>query len=206
MSNYVERFSTAERVLHWFVTAGFLTLVLSGLGLYSRLFTGYFNLFGGGQNAILFHKIAGCIFFVSSLMLFLSHKKDITSFDDDDREWIRGRGGYLSRKESHFNAGKFNAGQKLFGIFIGGATLVLGVSGIIIWMPLSFPLLVVQFSLFMHGLSFVLAVLFVLVHVYLATVGNPGTLEGMLYGHVRKIWARKHHPKWYREVSDGQGE
>jgi hypothetical protein len=31
-------------------------------------------------------------------------------------------------------------------------------------------------------------------------VGNPGTLESMLYGNVRRIWARKHHPKWYKEV------
>jgi len=22
----------------------------------------------------------------------------------------------------------------------------------------------------------------------------------MLYGNVRRIWARKHHPKWYKEV------
>ena len=39
-----------------------------------------------------------------------------------------------------------------------------------------------------------------IVHVYLTTIGNPGTLEGMLYGNVRRIWARTHHPKWYKEV------
>jgi hypothetical protein len=32
------------------------------------------------------------------------------------------------------------------------------------------------------------------------TIGNPGTLEGMLYGNVRRIWARTHHPKWYKKV------
>jgi len=47
---YVERFNTAERVLHWFVAASFFTLLLSGLGLYSRLFHGYFDLFGGGRG------------------------------------------------------------------------------------------------------------------------------------------------------------
>ena len=44
ISKYMERFSTKERVLHWFVTLTFFTLLLSALGLYSRLFTGYFNL------------------------------------------------------------------------------------------------------------------------------------------------------------------
>ncbi|RNC67522.1 MAG: formate dehydrogenase subunit gamma [Desulfuromonadales bacterium] len=201
-SRYVERFSAKERVLHWFVTIAFFILVFSGLGLYSRLFTGWFDLFGGGKGAILFHKIAGLLFFASSLLLFLSHRKEITTFDEDDRDWVTKRGGYLSREEEHFNSGKFNAGQKLFGIFIGAATVALGVSGVFIWAPTAFPRLIVQFSLLLHGLTFVLAVMFVIVHIYLATIGNPGTLEGMLYGHVRRIWARKHHPKWYREVGE----
>ena len=77
MSNYIERFSTSERVLHWIVSAGFFTLLLTGLGLYSRLFNGYFNMFGGGQNAIMIHKIAGVVFFFSSLYMFLNHRKDM---------------------------------------------------------------------------------------------------------------------------------
>lgn len=202
MSNYVERFRTSERVLHWFVTVTFFTLLLSGLGLYSRLFNGYFNVFGGGQNAILFHKIAGVLFFGSSIFMFLNHKKDMTTFDEDDKAWIEKRGGYLSRDESHFNIGKYNPGQKVFAIFIGATTIILGITGLVIWNPLSFPRTLVQLSLMGHGLMFVLAIMFVVVHVYLATIGNPGTLESMLYGNVRKIWAKKHHPKWYKEVAD----
>ncbi|MEK7365253.1 MAG: hypothetical protein AABZ68_01060 [Candidatus Deferrimicrobiota bacterium] len=30
----------------------------------------------------------------------------------------------------------------------------------------------------------------------LSTIGNPGMLDG----NVRRIWARRHHPKWYKEV------
>ena len=81
MSKYVERFNTKERVLHWFVAASFFTLLLSGLGLYSRLFHGYFDLFGGGAGAIVAHKYAGAVFFVSSLMLFLNHAKEMFTFD-----------------------------------------------------------------------------------------------------------------------------
>lgn len=201
MNNSIERFSTSERVLHWIVTASFFTLLLSGLGLYSRLFTGYFNLFGGGSNAILVHKIAGVLFFLSSLYMYLSHRNDISTFDEDDRKWFQLRGGYLSRNESHFNIGKYNPGQKLFAIFIGVSTLILGITGIFIWMPTSFPRLIVQLSLMIHGLIFVCSIMFVVVHVYLATIGNPGTIEAMLYGNVASRWARKHHPKWYKEVT-----
>lgn len=201
MSKYIERFSTSERVLHWVVTASFFSLLLSGIGLYSRLFNGYFSLFGGGRNAILVHKIAGVIFFFSSLYMYLNHKKDVSTFDEDDKAWIEKRGGYLSRDASHFNIGKYNPGQKLFAIFIAAATLLLGVTGIFIWMPASFPRWLVQLSLMTHGLMFVGSIMFVVVHVYLATIGNPGTIEAMLYGDVRKIWAKKHHPKWYKDVT-----
>lgn len=201
MSKYIERFSTSERVLHWIVTASFFSLLLSGIGLYSRLFNGYFTLFGGGRNAILVHKIAGVVFFLSSLYMYLNHKKDVSTFDADDKAWIEKRGGYLSRDASHFNIGKYNPGQKLFAIFIALATLLLGVTGLFIWMPAVFPRWLVQLSLLTHGTLFVGSVMFVVVHVYLATIGNPGTIEAMLYGNVRKIWAKKHHPKWYRDVT-----
>ena len=201
MSNYIERFSTRERVLHWIVSAGFFTLLLTGLGLYSRLFNGYFTLFGGGQNAILIHKISGVVFFFSSLYMFLNHRKDVSSFDADDKRWIDQSGGYLSRNASHFNIGKYNPGQKLFAIFIAAATLALGLTGLFIWTPTAFPRWIVQLSLMVHGLMFVGAVMFMVVHVYLATIGNPGTIEAMLYGNVRKRWAKDHHPKWYKEVT-----
>ncbi len=201
MTKYVERFNTAERVLHWFVAASFFTLLLSGLGLYSTMFHGYFNLFGGGQMAILVHKYAGVVFFFSSLLLFFNHGREMIRFDDDDRVWFRSLGGYLSRDPSHINSGKFNAGQKGFGIFMGIATLLLGVTGIINWFPASFPRGIVQFSLMAHGLLFVLFVMIMIVHVYLTTIGNPGTLESMIYGNVRKIWAKVHHPKWYEEIT-----
>ena len=202
MNNYIERFSTSERVLHWIVTVSFFTLLLSGLGLYSRLFTGYFNFFGGGQNAILVHKITGVIFFFSSVYMYLNHKKDVSTFDNDDKEWVGKQGGYLSRDTAHFNIGKYNPGQKLFALYIAAATAVLGVSGIFIWVPTMFPRWIVQTSLLMHGLMFVGSIMFVVVHVYLATIGNPGTLEAMLYGDVKRNWARKHHPKWYKEVTN----
>ncbi len=201
MPRYVERFNTKERVLHWFVTLTFFTLLLSGIGLYSRLFVGYLDFFGGGQGAIAVHKFAGVLFFFSSILLFLNHRKEVATFDADDRSWFRQLGGYLSRDPDLLPAGKFNAGQKAFSIFMVLATALLGVTGVINWYPLAFPRALVQFSLMLHGLLFVLFVMLIVIHIYLGTIGNPGTLDGMLYGSVRRIWARKHHPKWYKEIT-----
>ncbi len=200
MPNSIDRFNTADRVLHWIVACSFFLLLLTGLGLFAHTFFGYFTLFGSPQQGITVHKWAGAIFFVSSLLLFLRHAAETCHFDDDDRRWIAKLGGYLSRKHEEIPQGKFNAGQKLFGIFSGIATLVMGGTGIIIWNPTAYSRELTQFALMLHGLFFTLFMVGMVVHVYLATIGNPGTLEGMLWGRVTKGWAKKHASKWYRKM------
>ncbi len=197
--NRIERFSTKERVLHWVVTLSFFTLMLTGLGLFSPMFRGFFAFFGGGQNAILIHKTAGVLFFFTSLMLYMQNRSEISNLTENDWNWIRKKGCYLSKEDCHFNMDKFNPGQKLFALFIAGATLVLGVTGVFIWEPTIFPRVLVQLSLMLHGLMFVCAIMFVIVHIYLATLGNPGTLESMLWGNVTRSWAKHHHARWYKE-------
>jgi len=201
MPNYVDRFTTLDRFLHWTVAISFFLLVLSALGLYAHTFFGYFDLFGGPQQGILVHKIAGVVFFISSVLLFLRHVGETCSFDADDRKWIAKCGGYLSRKHQEIPQGKFNAGQKLFGIFAIIAALVMGATGLVIWDPTAYSRALTQFSLMLHGIFFTLSMVGMIVHVYLATIGNPGTLEGMLYGQVRKRWARKHASKWFQKVA-----
>jgi len=201
MPNYVDRFDALDRIVHWVLAISFFLLVLSGLGLYAHTFCGYFDLFGGPQQGILVHKIAGVAFLVCSVLLFLRHMGAICRFDADDRRWIAKLGGYLSRKSEEIPQGKYNAGQKLFGIFAIIAALVMGVTGWVIWDPTAFGRELTQFSLMLHGLFFTLWMVGMIVHVYLATVGNPGTLEGMLYGQVRKSWAKKHAVKWYEKVA-----
>jgi formate dehydrogenase subunit gamma len=200
MSRYIERFNAAERVLHWTVAISFFILVLTGLGLYAHSFFGYFDFFGGPRQGILFHKVAGVLFAVSSLLLALSHFKELFTFDEDDRLWMKNFGGYLSREKREIPQGKFNCGQKLFGIFSLASTVGMAVSGLIIWDPTAFGRGLTRFSLMIHGFFFTLFIMGVIIHVYLATIGNPGTLDGMLYGKVRKSWAKMHAIKWYRKV------
>ncbi len=200
-TTYIERYGTFDRVLHWTAAVSFFVLVLSGLGLYAQTFFGYFNFFGGPQNGILAHKWASGFFFISSVVLFLRHAAETCRFDEDDRRWFKAFGGYLTRDKSKIPQGKYNAGQKVFGIFAFTATLIMGVTGIIIWDPTFFARALTQWSLMLHSLFFTLFMMGIIVHIYLATIGNPGTLEGMLWGRVRKVWAQRHAIKWYRQVT-----
>ena len=146
-------------------------------------------------------KIAGIVFLITSVLLFFAHAKDTCCFDSDDRKWFGASGGYLSKDESKIPQGKFNAGQKLFAMFSFIAALVLGITGFVIWDPTAMERGMTQFSLMLHGLFFILIMMGAVVHIYLATIGNPGTVDGMLWGHVKRIWAKKHASKWYKEVA-----
>ncbi len=89
----------------------------------------------------------------------------------------------------------------MFGIFAFVATLVMGATGLVIWNAATLERTVTRFSLMFHGLFFVLFMMGVIVHIYLASIGNPGTLEGMLWGQVKKDLGQKTRHKWYRDVS-----
>jgi formate dehydrogenase subunit gamma len=203
MAKYVDRFNATDRIIHWVVAISFFLLLLSGLGLFAHTFFGYFTLFGSPQQGILVHKWAGPVFFICSILLFLRHAGDTCRFDADDRRWVAKFGGYLSRQRQEIPQDKFNAGQKLFGIFAMIAALVMGATGLIIWDPTAYSRGLTQFALMLHGLFFTLFMVGMVVHVYLATIGNPGTLEGMLWGRVTKGWAKKHASKWYQKIVKG---
>ena len=201
MTQYVHRFNAVQRVLHWTAAGSFFVLLLSGLGLFAHAFFNYFDFFGGPVRGILFHKWAGIIFLSSSVLLFLGNAREVCRFDKDDRRWFAALGGYFSRKKPELPQGKYNAGQKLFGIFSILATLVMGATGLMIWNPIAYDRSLTQFSFMLHGLFFILFMMAAIVHIYLGSIGNPGTLEGMLWGRVKTIWAKKHAIKWYKEVT-----
>jgi formate dehydrogenase subunit gamma len=41
----------------------------------------------------------------------------------------------------------------------------------------------------------------IIVHIYMGTAAVPGAFRGMILGWVQPAWARSHHPKWYRDIS-----
>jgi formate dehydrogenase subunit gamma len=200
MSKYIVRHNAAERVMHWTLVVSFFILVLTGLGLYAHSFFGYLNFFGGAEQGMLFHRWASILFIISSVYLFLGNIKETLTFDADDAAWLKAGGGYLSREKKELPQGKFNAGQKLFAVFAIFSTVVMAVSGFVIWFADSFGRALVQFSLMIHALFFIFFVVAAIVHIYLASIGNPGTSSGMLWGQVTRGWAKKHSSKWYKAM------
>jgi formate dehydrogenase subunit gamma len=57
-----------------------------------------------------------------------------------------------------------------------------------------------QIANVIHAISAVLWIALILGHIYLGTVGVPGTLQAMTQGEVTAEWAQEHHNLWYEEL------
>ena len=118
----------------------------------------------------------------------------------EDAEWIKAAGGYLWHVENVPEIGKYNPGQKMFFLTVAlfGAGMV--VSGFIMWFPLGFSVKLVRLMYVLHALGFVVIFAFFFVHLYLVTIGAPGSAPAMFTGWVTKAWVKKQHPKWLKEM------
>ena len=67
----------------------------------------------------------------------------------------------------------------------------------------AFSIPVIRFALMLHSFAAVALIVVIMVHIY-AALWVKGTITAMVEGWVTKTWAKKHHPRWYREVRQKQ--
>ncbi len=98
--------------------------------------------------------------------------------------------------------GFFNGGQKLqFWEIVGGCAVYL-ITGIILWSGAHvFGRWPVAISYVLHDISALIMLGGIFIHIYLSTIGEPGTFQAMTRGAVSEPWAWTFHPAWYREVT-----
>ena len=120
----------------------------------------------------------------------------------EDLEWMKCAGGYLWHVDKVPEVGKYNPGQKMFFLAVAIFGAVMVVTGLIMWFPLSFPSSLVRWLFVLHALGFVVIFAFFFVHLYLGTIGSPGSLDAMTTGWVTRAWLKKQHPKWLKEMEE----
>ena len=76
------------------------------------------------------------------------------------------------------------------------------ISGLIMWFPLGFSAATVRFMFFLHALGFFVIFPFFFIHLYLGTVGVPGSFSAIMNGYVTRAWCEKQCPKWLREMEE----
>jgi formate dehydrogenase subunit gamma len=202
----VERYNVSERRNHWFTALCFILLALSGLALFHPSLFWLTNLFGGGPWTRILHPFIGVVMFVSfaGLAVRFWHHNAMT---DNDKKWLsQWRDVMQNRDDKLPEVGRYNGGQKLlFWVMVACMALLL-LTGIVIWQPYftpSSPVTLARIAVLLHALAAFVLILGIIVHVY-AAIWVKGSVGAMTRGYVAKVWAKKHHPAWYREVTGGR--
>ncbi|WP_434526291.1 formate dehydrogenase cytochrome b556 subunit [Photorhabdus asymbiotica] len=194
------RHSPLERVNHWAVVLCFLFTAISGLGFFFPSFNWFMNIFGTPQLSRILHPFVGSVMFVLFIFMFFRYFKH-NFIDKDDIVWLKNIDKILKNEEVG-DIGRYNLGQKVVYWSISVCLILLAVSGIIIWRPYFadfFSIPVIRIALLVHSVSAIGLILTIIVHAY-AAFWVKGSIRAMVEGWVTRGWAKKHHPRWFREV------
>jgi len=201
----VARWSTANRILHWYTAILFIILAITGLSmLFGRAvlipllgpegFAAWADISKG------LHNYGGPAFSIGVVLMLVFWARHNLP-EKGDWNWLR-QGGGLIGKGKHPPAGRINAGEKILSY---GAMLTFGVAVVVSGFILDFPNYgqgreLMQIASVIHSIASLIWVAITLGHIYLGSVGQEGALEGMSTGRVDENWAKQHHSRWYEEV------
>ncbi|CAX62068.1 formate dehydrogenase-O subunit gamma [Erwinia billingiae Eb661] len=196
----IQRYSAPERINHWIVAFCFVFAALSGLGFFFPSFNWLMHILGTPQLARILHPFIGVIMFAAFLLMFLRYWRD-NLIERDDLEWAKNIR-KVAQNEEVGDTGRYNFGQKcVFWAAIVSLLLLLA-SGIVIWRPYfagAFSIPIIRLALVVHSVSAVVLIMVIMVHIY-AALWVKGTITAMVEGWVTPAWAKKHHPRWYRQI------
>src|ERR1041384_1913418 len=74
-------------------------------------------------------------------------------------------------------------------------------TGLLMGFPEGSGRFLVAISYIFHDVFALIMLGGIFIHIYLSTIGQPGTFHAMTRGVVTRAWAWTHHPAWYREVT-----
>jgi formate dehydrogenase subunit gamma len=198
----IQRYTPNERSNHWITAISFVLLALSGLAMFHPAMAPLYVVLGGGQWTRILHPFIGCVMFVSFLILALRFWHH-NYLDRNDIQWMKQIGDVLANREDRLpEIGKYNAGQKLLFFTMVACLLLLLLSGIVIWrryFSFYFPITIIRIAALTHAAAAFVLIVGIIVHIY-AAIWIKGSVGAMTRGTVTYGWARKHHPRWFREL------
>jgi formate dehydrogenase subunit gamma len=193
------RFDGAQRAAHWANALLFGILMLTALPLY---FGSLSDVVGRRALVATIHVWSGVVLPVPIVISLLGPwgsrmRRDlrrINVWTKDEVRWLRLLGGSNAPKV----VDKFNPGQKLNAIFIGGSIVVMLATGFILKWFRFFPVNWRTGATFVHDvLAF--AIFAVVIGHILFAVAHRDAMRSMIKGWVSESWAARNAPGWLRE-------
>lgn len=202
MKREIQRYNAAERSNHWAVAILFVLAGLSGLALFHPALFWLSALFGGGVWTRILHPFIGGAMFLLFLLMALRFARH-NCLNDNDRRWLGRLGDVLhNREEGLPEVGRYNAGQKLLFWTLVLCMLVLLASGLVIWRQYfshAFSIGQIRLAALAHATAAFVLIASIIVHIY-AAIWIKGSVGAMLHGKVSRLWARKHHAGWLKDI------
>ena len=196
--------STAyERIVHWYLALTCLLLIVSGLSMMFHSFNFIGVPFGGLKNLKAIHNVTGLLFIPALLLATITWWKEAGIFNlPGDFKWLAKGGGYLWKVDKVPETGKYNPGQKIFFLTIVIFGLAMIVSGLLICYSEGQSKALINWMYTLHALGVVVIFSFIIIHIYLATVGVPGLTSVVFTGYTSRDWCLSKMPKWLREKEE----
>ena len=204
----IERFTRAERYVHWATTVLMLTLIATGAILYNdqlSIHTGHRQLFA------LVHLYSGFALPIPMAAgvfskAYRADARRLNRHTAQDRLWLKHRGWKPGRVAQHgLKVGKFNAGQKLNAAFLCGAILVMTGTGTIMWFQNLASVSARTGATFVHDWLAIAIGFDIIGHVRFAMLDRHAR-AGMRSGTVPRWWAEQEHELWAQENSESPGQ
>jgi formate dehydrogenase subunit gamma len=199
----IVRYTLRERMCHWLSAVSYVYLLLSGLAFFSPYLYWIAYILGGGPTARFWHPWVGLVFFFVQMWMHSMWKGEM-AVTDQDRQWSKTVKEYVTNRDDQVApAGNFNHGQKQFYWAMFYSTLVLVITGLLMWFPELVSLKahgLMPLVVFLHCAAALVTIAAFMIHVYMGIVFVSGGLQGILWGHVPVRWARTHHRLWYEKV------
>lgn len=195
------RHKLPARLSHWLLVICFFVTGLSGLAFFFPDFSWLVEILGTPQLARLVHPFTGIVMFIAFFNLARIYYRH--NFPEkNDWVWLKNIVEVLKGNEHAVSDnGKYNLGQKMLFWSLIIAMFTLLITGIIMWRQYfahNFPIPVIRIAILLHATCAFLLFTGIMVHIYMA-FWVKGSIRGMIEGWVTVRWAKKHHPRWYRE-------
>jgi formate dehydrogenase subunit gamma len=199
----IVRYTLKERMCHWIAGLSYLYLLFTGLALYTPYLYWMGYVLGGGSTIRFWHPWVGLIFFFAMLWMHSMWRADMKT-TAEDRQWSKTLKAYVTNRDDQVApAGHFNHGQKQFYWVMFYSTLLLVVTGVLMWFPELVALKahgLLPLIVFLHCVGALATIGAFLIHIYMGLFFVSGGLHGILWGRVPVSWAKAHHRLWYEKM------
>lgn len=201
---YVLRYAFHERLWHWVAGFSYIYLLLTGLAFWSPWLFWLAILTGGAPLARMLHPWAGVIFAVGVLQMYRMWASQM-HVTPEDKAWFASAQHYVRNDDDKMPpAGRYNAGQKSLFWGFEICTVLLLLSGLVMWFPEYMPanlIILLRIAVLTHASAALLTIGLFMIHVYMGVFAERGAFGSVIRGEVTLAFAKRFHPRWYEEIT-----